>query len=113
MIEKKLDELGKYAEEIEKEEPLKLIGRYFKQNELEGLESTKSIFEKDFVNDIIQIINKFKNEGLPDRIISYHLFNTFISFIKKSLVELKANDLGIDTNLYKNEMRFLFKGRWK
>jgi hypothetical protein len=113
MIEKKLDELGKYAEEIEKEEPLKLIEKYFKLNKLQSFENTKSEFEKDFVNNVVKVINNFKDEGLPDRLISYHLFNIFVSFIKKSLVEMKANDLGIDTNLYKNEMRFLFKGRWK
>ena len=97
MIEKKLDELGKYAKEIKNEEPVKLIEKYFNQKE----------------NDIVKIINNYKEEGLPDKMISSHLFVIFISFIKKSMIGLKASELDIDASLYKNEMRFLFKGRWK
>jgi len=115
MIEKKLDELGKYAEEIKKEEPVKLIEKYFnqKENQLQNSQDIQSEFEKDFENDIVKIINNYKAEGLPDKMISSHLFVIFISFIKKSMIELKASGLDIDASLYKNEMRFLFKGRWK
>ena len=113
MIDKNLEELGKYAEKIENEEPLKLIENYFKQNELSNYIESKSEFEKDFENDIVKIINNYKDEGLPDKMISYHLYHIFISFIKKSMIENKASELDIDSSLYKNEMRFLFKGRWK
>ena len=104
MIDKKLDELGKYAEEIAQPEPLKLIDEYFKQNEVQSQEDNLSEFEQDFVNDIIKIINKYKDEGMPDKMISFHLFGIFLSFIKKSMIELKASELDIDRKLYKNQM---------
>ena len=113
MIDKNLEILGKYAEEIENTEPIKLIKKYFKQNELSNSIVSQSEFEKNFENDIVKIINNYKEEGLPDKMISSHLFVIFISFIKKSMIGLKASELDIDASLYKNEMRFLFKGRWK
>ena len=102
-----------YAEVINKSEPSKLIEKYFKQNESQNLKNTISKFEEGFVNDIIEVINKYKVEGLPDKMISSHLFDVFLSFIKKSMIELKADELDIDSTLYKNKMRFLFKGGWK
>jgi hypothetical protein len=113
MIEKNLDELGKYAEEIKNEEPLKLIEKYFSENEFNNLNNIQLEIEKDFQNDIVKVINNYKDEGIPDKMISSYLFDVLIIFIKKSLIEQKANELDIDSNLYKNEMRFLFKGKWK
>jgi hypothetical protein len=113
MIDKKLDKLGKYAEEILNEEPSNLIDRYFKQNELKNLRDNKSDFEKNFENEIIKSIDNYKNEGLPDNLISYHIYNILVDFIRKSMVEMKACELEIDDTLYKNQMRFLFKGKFK
>jgi hypothetical protein len=115
MIDKKLEKLGIYAENLENEEPVELLVRYFNQNEdeLKTPQDTQLEFGKDFGNKVVQVINNYKDKGLPDTMISCHLFSIFVSFIKKSMIEQKANLLEIDRTLYKQEMRLLFKGKWK
>ena len=115
MINKKLDILGKYAEKIENEEPLKLLVDYFNQKENEIKKSTieHPVLEKEFIDNIEQVVNKYEKKGLTDIIILSHIFNIFIRTIKKSMIENKAGDLGINKTLYKQEMRILFKGKWK
>jgi hypothetical protein len=115
MIEKKLDILGKYAEEIENEDPLHLLVRYFNlnQSKLQITEDKGIEIGKDFKNAVVQVISDYEEKGFPDKMILSHLFCIFISFVKKSMIEHKAIELDIDRTLYKNEMRFLFKGRWK
>ncbi|MFE3846039.1 hypothetical protein ACFL1L_04175, partial [Thermoplasmatota archaeon] len=115
MINKKLDELGKYVEEIEKKEPFNLLNMYMNQVN-EGLKTTDNVqseIEQDFGNEIVQVINNYKEKGLSNSIISYHLYSTLINFIKNSVIEQKASELEIDRTLYKQEMRLLFKGKWK
>ena len=115
MIDKKLDELGKYVEEIEKKEPYDLLKLYMNQvnEELKNTDNVQSEIELDFEKKIVTIINNYKEKGLSDSIISYHLFSVLVTFIKNSVIEKKASELEIDNTLYKQQMRFLFKGKWK
>jgi uncharacterized protein (UPF0305 family) len=115
MIDRKLETLGKYAEKIENEEPLRLLIDYFnqKENEIKKSSSEYPNIEKEFIDNIENIVNKYKNKGLTDVIILSHIFNIFIRTIKGSMIEYKANELGINKTLYKKEMRILFKGKWK
>ena len=43
----------------------------------------------DFENKIVQVIDNYKEKGLSNSIISYHLFNIIINFIKNSVIEQK------------------------
>ena len=115
MIVKKLNELGKYVEEIQKKESFNLLKAYMNQvnEELKDTDNVQSDTELDFENKLVQVIDNYKVKGLPNSIISYHLFNIIINFIKNSVIEQKASELEIDKRLYKNEMRLLFKGKWK
>jgi len=115
MINKKLDELGRYVEEMEKKEPFDLLKTYMNQvnEELKTTNNLQSEIELDFGNEIIQVINNYKEKGLSSSIISYHLYSTLINFIKNSVIEQKASELEINRTLYKQEMRLLFKGKWK
>ena len=115
MIDKKLDELGKYAEELENEDELSLIIYYFNKNkkELKKILNERSDLEKKFIKDIDNVIDHYKNKDLSELKISSYIFNFFINLIKKSMIESKALSLGINTTLYKKEMRFLFKGSLK
>ena len=115
MIDKKLDELGIYIEEIQKKEPYDLLKTYMNQvnEELKTTDNVQSEIELDFGNEIIQVIDNYKEKGLSNSIISYHLFSVLVNFIKKSVIEQKASELEIDRTLYKQEMRLLFKGKWK
>jgi hypothetical protein len=115
MIDKKLNELGKYVEEIQKKESFNLLKAYMNQvnEELKDTDNVQSDIELDFENKLVQVIDNYKEKGLSNSIISYHLFNIIINFIKNSVIEQKASELEIDKRLYKNEMRLLFKGKWK
>jgi len=115
MIDKKLNELGKYVEEIEKKEPFDLLKKYMNQvnRELKTTNNIQSEIELEFKNEINKIIRNYEEKGLSNNIISYHLNSILFNVIKKSMIEKKANELEIDKRLYKNEMRILFKGKWK
>ena len=115
MIADKLKELGDYAEELEKEKIGELLENYMKQieGELRYLSEEQLILGNKFGDDIIRTINDYIKNGTLNSVISYHLLNILVSFVKLSLVENKANLYGIDRRLYKQEMNFLFKGKWK
>ena len=115
MIDKKLEELGKLAEDLEKEKPIDLIKRYIEQvnDELKSTDNEQSDIEVYFDNEINLLINNYKDKGLSNSIISINFFSVLVNFIKISLIEKKAIDLEIDRTLYKQEMSVLFKGKWK
>ena len=115
MIDEKLDELGKYVEEITKKESFNLIKSYIVQvsEEFENSDSVQSDIELDLKKEIIKIISNYEEKGLSNNIISYHLYNILYDIIKKAMIEKKASDLEIDKRFYKNEMRLLFKGKWE
>ena len=115
MIADKLKELGEYAEELEKEEPLDLLYNYINQitRELENLPEYQSSLGNEFGNDVIKVVNRYTSKDLSTSLISYHLLSVLVSFVKKSMIENKAISLGINRNLYKREMNLLFKGKWK
>ena len=81
--------------------------------ELKITDNVQSEIEQDFGNEIVQVIDNYKENGLSNSIISYHLYSVLVNFIKNSVIEQKASELEIDRTLYKQEMRLLFKGKWK
>ena len=91
MIDKKLNELGKYVEEIQKKESFNLLKAYMNQvnEELKDTDNVQSEIELDFENKIVQVIDNYKEKVLSNSIISYHLFNIIINFIKNSVIEQK------------------------
>lgn len=115
MIEDKLKELGKYAEDLEKEDPLDLLNYYFNKitGELENIADYQQKLGNDLGNDVAKVIKNYTSKDLLPPLVSYNLLSVLVSFIKKSMIEEKANSLGIERNLYKQEMKFLFKGKWK
>ncbi len=115
MIADKLKELGDYAEELEKEKTSELLEKYMKQieGELKNLPEEQLILGNKFENEVIRTINDYNKKGTLNSVISYHLLNILVNYIKLSLVENKANLFGINRKLYKQEMNFLFKGKWK
>ena len=115
MISDKLNELGEFAEDLEKEDPLDLLNYYF--NKITGdLDKTADYQQKlgnELGNDVVKVIKNYTSKDLLPHLASYNLLSVLVSFIKKSMIEEKANSLGIERNLYKQEMKFLFKGKWK
>ncbi len=115
MIKDELKKLGEYAEELEKEEPFDLLYNYIYKitEELENLPEYQSNLGKEFSKKVINVVNEYANKDLNSSAVSYQLLSVLVSFIKKTIIEEKAISLGINSNLYKKEMKFLFKGTWK
>ncbi len=113
MAKDEIKQLGEYAEELEKEEPLDLLNNYINQItvELENLPDYQLNLGDEFEKDVIKVIDDYTLKDLLTPLISYYLLSVLVSFIKKSMIENKANSLGIERNLYKQEMKFLFKGK--
>lgn len=115
MIKDELKQLGEYAEELEKEEPLDLLNNYISKipAELDSLSDYQLNFGNEFRDNIIKIVNDYTIKDLSSPVVSYQLLSILVSFIKKSMIEDKAISLGVNRNLYKKEMKFLFKGTWR
>lgn len=115
MIADKLNELGEYAEDLEKEEPLDLLNFYFnkKIGEIEDIPDYQLKLGDDFVKELNKTINNYDSKDLLSTQISYQLLIVLVCFIKKTMIEEKANSLGIEKTLFKQQMKVLFKGKWK
>jgi hypothetical protein len=115
MIKDELKKLGEYAEELEKEEPFEVLYNYIYKitEELENLPEYQSNLGNEFKNKVINVVDDYTNKDLTSSEVSYQLLSVLVTFIKKSMIEEKAISLGINKNLYKKEMKFLFKGTRK
>jgi hypothetical protein len=115
MISNNLKELGEYAEDLEKEDPLDLLNYYFnkKMEDLENIPDYQLKIGDDLSKSIKDIIKNYDSKEIISTHISYQLLIVLVSYIKKTLIEEKANSLGIEKSLYKHEMKMLFKGKWK
>jgi len=113
MIKDKLRALGEYAEDLEKEDPLDLVNYYINKisGELNNIADYQSKLGSEFGNALTNVIKDYTSKDLLPPLASYHLLSVLVSFIKKSMIEDKADSLGIEKNLYKQEMKFLFKGK--
>jgi len=115
MNKDEIKKLGEYAEELEKEEPFDLIYNYIYKilEELENLPDYQLNLGNEFRSTVVNIVNDYTIKDLNSSAVSYQLLTVLVSIIKKSMIEEKAISLGINKNLYKKEMKFLFKGTWK
>ena len=61
MIEDKLKQLGEYAEELEKEEPLDFLYNYINQitGELENLNDYQTNLGNEFEKDVVKVIDDY------------------------------------------------------
>jgi len=111
MLNKNLQKLSDYIEQIESLTPLD----FFKKNisELQKLDEPVDAFTDkqigQFVKDMGEIIQKSKAD-LSEDIIIIQMYHYLLFLLKKRAIFAYASDLGINPSLYKKEMRFLFKG---
>lgn len=112
MIKDELKKLGEYAEELEKEEPFDLLYNYICRitGELDSFPDYQLNIGNEFADKVKNIVDVYRSKDLSSSVVSYQLITVLINFIKTSMIEDKAISLGINKNLYKKEMKFLFKG---
>ena len=112
MIDSKLKELGEYIDKIDTIEPIVLIETYLKhvEKDLKNIPVEQLEIRDKFSNDIVELVREYSKKGNPSIIIS-ELFNVLFSFSRKSMIETRADLLGIDRKMYKSEMNLLFKGK--
>lgn len=115
MIKDELKKLGEYAEELEKEEPFDLLYNYIDKiiQDLDNISEHQLNLGNEFGDKVSNIVDDYTNKDLTSSVVSYQLLTVLVNFIKKSMIEDKAISLGINKNLYKKEMKFLFKGTQK
>ena len=105
---------------VDKNNPVRFIDAFvdglnlleLKLKELESFYYNNGIYiDNNFNKNISKVIINYKNKGASNSFIIIMLYFYLIDLVRKTLIEEKAELLGIDRNLYKNEMGFLFKGK--
>jgi hypothetical protein len=113
MIDDRLKELGEFAEDLEKEDPLDILNYHFNKitEEIDNIPEFQKKMGENFGNVLVENIEKYTTEEIAPTLISFHLMDILVRYIKKTMIEEKASSLGIEKKLYKKEMKFLFKGK--
>ena len=113
MIKDKLNELGEFVETINETKPITLLETNIKKIEENLKEFPIEQFNlgHSFSKDILEIVEEHKIKETSNSIIICELYNIIINILRKTTIEEKAELLGIDKKLYKNEMKLLFKGK--
>ena len=109
MIKDNLNELGEYIKKVNSSKPVDLL-----ETNLEEIEKiyskSKTKMDNKFNEDLLKLIKFYNKKGISNSVIIYELYYLLIDYTRRSLIEEKADMLGIDKKLYKNEMGLLFKG---
>ena len=113
MIGEKLRELGEYIEKIDEIKPIELLETNMKkiEKELEELPAEQLELGSEFNKDIFRVMTEYSKKDISNSVIICELYNLLIGFSRKSMIETRAESLGIDRKMYKDEMGLLFKGK--
>jgi len=110
MLKDNLNELGEYIEKINSSKPVDLLET--RLEEIEKIYSPSKInVSNEFNKDLLNLIKFYNQKGVSNSEVIYQLYFFLIDYTRRSLIEEKADMLGIDKKLYKNEMGLLFKGK--
>jgi len=113
MIGEKLRELREYIEKIDEIKPIELLETNMKkiEKELEELPPEQSDLGIEFNKDIFRVMTEYSKKSISNSVIICELYNFLIGFSRKLMIETRAESLGIDRKMYKDEMNLLFKGK--
>jgi hypothetical protein len=113
MIGEKLRELGEYIEKIDEIKPIELLETNMKkiEKELEELPAEQLELGSEFNKNIFRVMAEHSKKDISNSVIICELYNLLIGFSRKSMIETRAELLGIDRKMYKDEMSLLFKGK--
>jgi len=113
MIGEKLRELGEYIEKIDEIKPIELLEANMKkiEKELEELPAEQLELGTEFNKDIFRVMAEHSKKDISNSVIICEWYNLLSGFSRKSMIETRAELLGIDRKMYKDEMSLLFKGK--
>ena len=113
MIGEKLRELGEYIEKINEIKPIDLLETNMKkiEKDLERFPVEQLELGGEFNKDIFRVMAEYSKKDISNYGIICELYNLLIGFLRKSMIETRAELLGIDRKMYKDEMALLFKGK--
>jgi len=113
MIGEKLRELGEYIEKINEIKSIELLENNMKkiEKDLRGIPAEQLELGSEFNKDIFRVMNEYNIKSISNSVIICELYNLLIGFSRKSMIETRAESLGIDRKMYKDEMNLLFKGK--
>lgn len=112
MFDKKLEKLTTFIEEVDVLSPIDFfikaqqIVPHFLDKDLNN--GNEALFQKEF---FIFIQNVQKKQFDEDTLI-YYLYQNLRMLLRKKMIYVYAEQLGIEQGLFKNEMNKLFKGKF-
>jgi hypothetical protein len=110
MLDKKMEQLSSFINEIEQMDPIEFIKKYgyeiFPIHSLNDDDMVRKISK--FNEDLDTLINA--NKDISEELLIQQMFYNVLFMLKKKIIYKQATSLGIQPSLYKKEMRFLFKG---
>ena len=113
MINKKLDLLRQRIKEIDTSDPDDYLSNFIssiKEDEVcknKEMEPWVSSFEKD----ISSLIDSYESKGISFHMIGYQMYRVLLSYVRRISIYSYAQELQLDPVLFKDQMRFLFKGK--
>lgn len=113
MLSEKLDQLEAYIEEIDQMKPIDVLVFFFEScnQPLDDEINDSKVEHNQFSKDVKALIHTYQQQGVNAEEIACQLYTDLLFFVRKILVLSYAQQLGIDSQLYKKQMDFLFKGK--
>jgi hypothetical protein len=108
MIIKKLDQLDKYIKELNQQPPLEFFCQQIRSIQTEYTPIKGSQFDQE----IKQLMKSYQDKGISEEELIIRLYHTLLFLCKKHAIHSYAYELNLEPSLYKDEMRFLFKGTY-
>ena len=113
MIDKQLQHLYKYIEDVYEQDPYDWLINQIKSIE-KKYHLERSVFKKietDFYRALNDLCEEYNKTQLTQEEILYMIYKYLEETLMRNMIYQKALDLGIDPILFKKEMGFLFKGK--
>jgi len=113
MLDKRLDQLSSYIEKIDTMSPTSIITEGMKN--INDIIDTKNLNEhdQDFSRNLSLLIQDAAKKQIDETFLIQVLSQHLIHLIRRKMIYEHASKLGIERSLYKDEMKILFKGKFK
>ena len=113
MIDRKLEKLTRYIEEIDALSSHDLC--------IQGMQTIPETIDESLLKDtaisfkkeLSSLIQNAKKDQIDENFLIKILYENMRSLLRKKMIYTYAEQLGIERGLYKHEMNLLFKGKIK
>ncbi len=113
MLSEKLKKLDAYIQKIDQMRPIDVLASSidsFQQRQDELMMDANDELDQ-FSKEINELIHRYQQKGISAEAMACQLYTDLLFFVRKTCILSYAEQLGIDHQLYKKQMDFLFKGK--